>query len=148
MSSPPLFRYLLFCGVLIAAAWGFFSVKVGDRTLYAHARQMSGGRVDNVIARFKKELAAEAAKDAPKEATVKKAKQQRERRVSKLREAAKLAGSDPSPTREKDGAKVAEKKKKGPKKKTVVDERIRPEDEKALDDLLTARVRRLHGEDD
>jgi hypothetical protein len=163
-----LFKYLVVCGALVGLAWLSFGVEMGGRTLYGHARSLrSADDLDNVVARLKRDLAGRMVRwEAEREAM--KAELERDapapKKTSPARPTAPAALPPPTPKEAKAQVQRVERlklaaealratapksepaprpKSAPPPKKTYVDGQLSADEEKALDDLLTARVQRL-----
>ena len=136
-----LFRYLLLSGLLIGLGWGLFAVRIGERSLYSHLRSAEQGRITAIIADIKKDLqarldrqtraktkTAEKKKKSTGKKRARQAKKDRDRKAEKLAKAAKVASRAP-------------RSRNDPPEKTRTDEHISKQQEKSLDELLTARIR-------
>ncbi len=137
-------RYLLIWGTLVLTVWLVFGYQIGNRSIYSHLLMLREGPVTNILGQFRSEFESSKrlkpvqtakVKAKPTAPSAKMARRIQDRRVKKLKMAAKKANlvqkrKRPSPTVNRT-------------EKTKIDDRISTEDEKALDELLTARLDRL-----
>lgn len=126
--------------------WLVFGFQVSNRSIYSHLRNLRAAEAGNLLGQIRKEFESNSSvsttKKKPTRVKSKSAsplkktteRQVQDLRVKKLRIAAKKAQA----TQRKKAAKT-----KPQSAKTKVDKRISVKDEKALDDLLTARLDRL-----
>lgn len=142
-----LFRYLIISGIVLGLAVSAFVVRIDGRTPYGHLRQLGQGRFDNVLAeiqaglderleQFREIVEKPGSKKAPKRSSSKKpsppkakpipAERRREAGVERLREASTTISAKPSTLSKK--------------KATRVDDKVSPEQERALERLLTSRT--------
>lgn len=145
-----MFRYLLVSGVVLGLAVAAFVVRIEGRTAYGHLRQLSQGRFESVLAeihaglddrlqqfreiveRSSEKKAAPKKKKAPVKAAPAPTEKRREAGVERLRQAAEKSGSK---TTQATPALAT-------KKSTRVDDKVSPDEERALERLLTTRVSR------
>lgn len=146
-------RYLIFSATLVAIAWAVFTVKVGNRSIYSHLRSFNSDTTGQLLTDFRKEFEAKqkklekrssAKKRSPKPKSASKETRQTKRqelRVKKLQLAAQKAKLlTKLPKKEKTAKKPTPRRAPA---KTRTDNRISVDDEKALDELLSARLDRL-----
>ena len=146
-------RYLIFSGTLVAITWAVFTVKVGKRSIYSHLRNFNSSQTDTLLSDFRREFEAQQemlknvtakvkseTKPEPKIKESRKAKRQ-ELRVKKLQLAARKATLLTKLPKKEKAAKKATRPQEPAKTRT--DNRISMDDEKALDELLSARLDRL-----
>ena len=146
-------RYLIFSGTLVAITWAVFTVKVGNRSIYSHLRNFNSSQTDTLLSDFRREFEAqqkmlknvtEKVKSEPTPTPKIKESRQAQRqelRVKKLQLAAKKATLlTKLPKKEKQVKKSTKPRETA---KTRTDNRISIDDEKALDELLSARLDRL-----
>jgi len=139
-------RYLLISGSLVLTVWLMFGLQIQERSIYSHLRTLRADKAQNLLGQIRAEFESKsqsepskkqrtAVKKKPKSIKPKKTERQvQDLRVKKLKLAAKKVSRPVA-------QKIAEKAKTPGK--TKVDVRISKKDEKALDDLLTARLDRL-----
>ena len=142
MGVKTILRYLLICGSLVLTVWLTFGLQINKRSIYSHLMSLRDKPATDLIGQIRSEFESRTQKKTEPKAKVtskakldskEKARKVQDLRVKKLKIAAnKVKSAKPKP-----------KKKSKPKKKTKVDSGISVEDEKALDDLLTARLDRL-----
>ncbi|MEE2901322.1 MAG: hypothetical protein VYC39_03295 [Myxococcota bacterium] len=146
-------RYLIFSGALVAITWAVFTVKVGNRSVYSHLRNFNSSQTDTLLSDFRREFEAQQkmlknvtekvkseTKPKTKSKELRQAKRQ-ELRVKKLQLAAKKATLLTKLPKKVKPVKKATKPREPAKTRT--DNRISIDDEKALDELLSARLDRL-----